>query len=175
MDDNCPFSPSFGLARKREECAESACAVYKRLMAHTPNATCLPFETLCLVALDNQGKMDEVKLKALVRLFRPNRNGDLTMLDFIKSCDKAYKASRLFRASIANSSQIDAAYESLINVVFYFILGLICLIILDLDPVKLFLSFSGIFLSFAFMFGSASAKYFEVNTSKNIFQPVVLR
>jgi hypothetical protein len=162
MDDNRPFSPSFGLARKREECVESACAVYKRLMAHTPNAVCLPFETLCLVALDNEGKMDEEKLKALVRLFRPNRSGDLTMLDFIKSCDKAYKATRLFQASIANSSQIDAAYESLINVVFYFILGLICLIILDLDPVQLFLSFSGIFLSFAFMFGSAGAKYFEV-------------
>eukprot|EP00550_Attheya_septentrionalis_P002041 CAMPEP_0198290392 /NCGR_PEP_ID=MMETSP1449-20131203/8286_1 /TAXON_ID=420275 /ORGANISM="Attheya septentrionalis, Strain CCMP2084" /LENGTH=1212 /DNA_ID=CAMNT_0043988897 /DNA_START=249 /DNA_END=3887 /DNA_ORIENTATION=- len=161
MDDNRPFSPSFGLARKREECVESACAVYKRLMAHTPNAICLPFETLCLVALDNEGKMDEEKLKALVRLFRPNRSGDLTMLDFIKSCDKAYKATRLFQASIANSSQIDAAYESLINVVFYFILGLICLIILDLDPVQLFLSFSGIFLSFAFMFGSAGAKYFE--------------
>ena len=65
--------------------------------------------------------------------------------------------------SVANSSKIDQAFESIFNIGFYAILACIILSWLNFDPLALFLSLSGIVLAFAFMIGSASAKYFEVS------------
>lgn len=101
-------------------------------------------------------------MKDLIKLFRPDRQGNLTMLDFVKSCDSVYKEMRLLRASIANSGQVDHAFEIIFNVFFYVILAIIVLVVFDFDPLALFVSVSGIILAFAFMIGSASSKYFEV-------------
>ena len=57
------------------------------------------------------------------------------------------------------------ALESIFNYVFYVVLACVILWILDIDPFALFLSLSSIILAFAFMIGSASAKYFEVCNS----------
>ena len=69
------------------------------------------------------------KVKALIKLFRPDRKGFLTKLDFVSSVDDVYKDLRLFRASLANSSSIDISFEAIINVVFYIVVILIVLLI----------------------------------------------
>jgi len=156
-----PFSIAFGPAGSREACIESAQQVYERLLLRTPGDDVLKFETLALLALNDDGTLEQEKAKDLVRLFRPDRQGNLTMLDFVKSIDSVYKEFRLLNASINNSSQIDRAFENIINIIFYTIVITIILSQFGFDPLALFLSLSSVILAFAFMIGSASAKYFE--------------
>jgi small-conductance mechanosensitive channel len=156
-----PFSFAFGPAYSREACIESAQEVYRRLMMRTPAETVLPFETLALLALTDTYEIDQRKAKDLVKLFRPDRQGYLTVLDFVKSVDSVYKEFRLLSASIENSSRIDRAFENLFNIVFYALVTTMILSQLGFDPLALFLSLSSVILAFAFMIGSASAKYFE--------------
>ena len=93
----------------------------------------LPFETIALLAFDDEDEtIDQGKARDLVRLFRPDREGRLTMLDFVKSVDSVYKEFRMLNASIQNSSQIDRAFESIFNVVFYFAVFTIVLSVLGL-------------------------------------------
>ena len=158
---------------------------------HTPGQAVLQFETLALIALNSDGKtVNQQKAKDLVKVFRPSREGRLTMVDWIKSVDSVYKQFRLLTASIDNSSQIDRAFENIINVVFYTIVITVTMSQLGLyvndivpvlttratvfltlyfllycfissNPLAMFLSLSSIILAFAFAIGSASAKYFE--------------
>jgi hypothetical protein len=113
-----PFSHAFGPADNREACIDSAQEVYRRLVTRSHDEQ-LQFETLALIALDANGEIDQVEAKALIKIFRPDRKGSLTMLDFVKSIDAVYKEFRLLAATIENSSQIDRAFEGIFNVVFY--------------------------------------------------------
>lgn len=90
------------------------------------------FETLGLVTVLDEAEIDQEKAKDLVKVFRPRRDGILTMLDFVKSTDSVYKEFRLLQASIQNSSQIDIAFENILNIFFYAILITIILSILGL-------------------------------------------
>lgn len=143
MDEDYPFSVSFGPADTREACVESAQNLYSRLMLLTPDEPVLQFDTLAVLAKEKDGEINVDGMKDLIRLFRPDRNGDLTCLDFVKSCDQVYKEMRMLRASIANSGQVDHAFEILVNIMFYLIVGIIILVVLDLDPLALFVSVSG--------------------------------
>lgn len=158
-----PFSGSFGLADRRESTIESAQAVYDRLLLRSPDPQTLHFDVLALVGVRKGGILDQEKLKAMIKLFRPDRDGALDCIDFVKAVDGVYRELRLLRASVANSSKIDRAFESIFNVIFYAILGCIILSQIGYDPLALFLSISGVVLGFAFMIGSASSKYFEVS------------
>ena len=79
----------------------------------------------------------------------------------MKSVDAVYKKAKLLRVSVKNREKIDMALERLLNIIFYTIIIVIILIILGLDPLALFLSFSSIILAFAFVVGSSAAKVFE--------------
>jgi hypothetical protein len=117
-----PFSHAFGPADNREACIDSAQEVYRRLVTRSHDEQ-LQFETLALIALDDvDGEIDQDEAKALIKIFRPDRKGSLTMLDFVKSIDAVYKEFRLLAATIENSSQIDRAFEGIFNVVFYTIM-----------------------------------------------------
>ena len=85
----------------------------------------------------------------------------MTLLDFVKSVDTVYKELSLMRASVANNSKMDRAFEKIINLGFYFVLACVVLSVMGVDPLVLFASISGFILAFAFMVGSAAAKYFE--------------
>jgi len=173
MDLSYPFSISFGLADTRAHCVESSQGVYRRLMCYNPKNTSgvLQFDAIASLAKSNDASTEEGekelvdadKMKDLIRLFRPDRQGNLTMLDFVKSVDAVYKKLRLLRASISSASQIDHATECIVNCFFYFLFFCILLARLKIDPLKFFLSMSSVILAFAFMIGSASAKYFEVS------------
>ena len=82
--------------------------------------------------MKDNGDIDQVKVRDLVKVFRPRRDGVLTMLDFVKSTDSVYKEFRLLQASIQNSSQIDIAFENILNVFFYAVLITIILSVLGL-------------------------------------------
>jgi hypothetical protein len=109
----------------------------------THEADKLKFETLLVVALNEDGTLDRGKIKMLKRLFKPNRNGDITLLDFIKACHDVYKRIKMFRAKTLNSAQLDDAFEQLINIVFYFALILVALTIFGVDPFNVFISLTG--------------------------------
>lgn len=166
MDIDFPFSISFGLADTREACIESSQEVYHRLLSATPGSEILHFNTIALVAADRNGTLDRDKLKDLVRLFRPERDGNLSMLDFVKSVDSVYKSMRLLRATIENSSQIDHAFENIFNVFFYITVFCVVLAQIGFNPHAIYLSLSSFILAFAFMIGSASAKYFDVSPTR---------
>lgn len=191
MDDKYPFSPAFGQAKTRELCVQSSQEVYDRLMLSASDCSALPFSILSVLAMTDSGEFVEAKIKSLIRLFRPDRQGNLSRLDFVKSIDTVYKQLRLLRASISNSgkaftlflpcivprtmlnrspptrsicfpAQIDAAFERIINLFFYFILVIIAAAILSINIWSVFLSFNTFFLGFSFLFGSAASNYFEV-------------
>jgi len=72
------------------------------------------------------------------------------MIDFVKSVDAVYRELRLLRASVNNSSKIDSAFENIFNIVFYFIILVIILGVMGLNPLEMFLAVTGVVLAFAF-------------------------
>jgi hypothetical protein len=76
MEKQFPFSYAFGPADTREAFIESAQKVYSRLLMRTPDQNVLHFETLALLAMHKDGTIDHQKAKDLVKLFRPDRQGD---------------------------------------------------------------------------------------------------
>ena len=88
-------------------------------MLRTPHLDSLPFETLALLAKTSDEKqgINQDKARELIKIFRPERDGTLGKLEFVKSIDAIYKQLRLLSANVTNSSQIDKAIESLINFV----------------------------------------------------------
>lgn len=161
LDTQFPFSVTFGPASTREDCVRSAESVYKQLKVATPNSQNVIFDTLALTSIQRDGTLDDHKLRELIKVFRPDREGNLTLLDFCKSVDAVYKELRLFRASVANAARVDRSFEKMINFVFYFVVGCVSLAILGIDPLALFAAISGFVLGFAFMIGGACSKYFE--------------
>ena len=48
----------------------------------------LDFQDICKIAEDGNGVKEVTKVLELVRLFRPNREGVITKLEFVKSIDR---------------------------------------------------------------------------------------
>jgi len=161
VDDKYPFTVAFGLADTREHCFESAQREYNRLLVLQNSGEVLHFNTIASVALQKDGEMEQDNMRELVRLFRPQRNGELSEVDFLKSTDSLYKEFRLLQASVSSSGSMGRAFEIMVNYVFFLILWCIILYIIGIDPVALFVSIAGIIVGFSFMIGSASSKFFE--------------
>lgn len=161
MDTDFPFSAAFGLADTREACIASAQDVYDKLMMkeRTINGE-LHFDTIAVLAIRRNGDFDNDRAKDLIRTFRPDRDGGISMVEFVRSVDNVYKELRMLRATVASSSKIDQAVEKIFNIAFYVLLVCVILAGTGFDPLALFLSMSSIILAFAFMIGSASSKYF---------------
>ena len=163
VDNVYPFSYAFGPANSRNICIESGQKVYERLLLRQSPKEVLHFNVIAELAVDRDGSMNSDKMKELVRIFRPDREGILTMIDFLKSVDNVYKEFRLIQASIENSGSVDRAFEMMVNYAFFTILWCVLLYICGIDPFALFLSLSAFVVGFAFMIGGASSKYFEVS------------
>jgi hypothetical protein len=161
IDDRFLFGVAFGPTTNRECCIQSGQSVYERLFARQGSDDVLHFDSIAEIAVCKDGTLNRPKLKALVRMFRPARDGELTMIDFLKSVDSVYKEFRVLQASIENAGTVDRAFELMVNWVFYIILWTIILYIVGLDPLGMFLSISSFIIGFAFMIGNASSKYFE--------------
>jgi hypothetical protein len=72
-----PFSVAFGPASTRAECIQSSEAIYSRLVG---GSALLKFDLLALLAIDDNGEVDDDKLKELIHLFRPDRQGNLSLV-----------------------------------------------------------------------------------------------
>lgn len=101
-----PFSGCFGPAGSREDTIVSSQEVYRRLLLKSDDEDVLNFEVLATIGVFSDGTLDQGKLVELIRLFRPDRDGTLSMVDFVRSIDKVYKEIRLLRASVTNSSKV---------------------------------------------------------------------
>lgn len=162
MDLEQPFSVAFGLASNRDQLISSSEKVYSRLLKLSPNSDILPFSVLASLYTDEDGSFDREKKLALQNVFRPDMNDEVTKLEFIKTCDNVYKKLRYFRASVGNSSVIDNVLESIINTLFFFVLALLIMSLLNLNPWPFLVSMSTLLVTFAFAFGPSAAKAIEV-------------
>ncbi len=134
MDIDRPFGQAFGSASNRNECILSSHTVYSRLMKMTPDDDVLPFATLNLLAVEEDEEEKQAKSAALLRLFCPDRHGNVTLLAFVQSCDSLYRRLRYFRASVGNASVIDNVLEAIFDGLFLLILFLVNLSILKFNP-----------------------------------------
>jgi hypothetical protein len=117
LDTPFMFSYEFGLVDTRESCIESAQEVYLRLLLNDPNSDVLNFNLLATVAQHaKNGTFNDAILKDLISLLRPDREGNISMIDFVKSVDAVYKKARLLRASVKISQKIDRAFEKIFDV-----------------------------------------------------------
>lgn len=168
LDSDYPFSPAFGCAKTRVEVVECAQRLYFDLMKIQKGITSehhqgpvLKFHTIALSAVQRRGIFDRQEVKDLLKVFRPARNGDITLLDFCKSIDCVYKEMRKLRANIANEGRMNAATERILNVVFYFLLICIGLAVVGVDPFTFFGACSAFLISFSFMIKQCSSNYFR--------------
>jgi hypothetical protein len=74
------FSFAWGEVSTRELCIISTQEVYKRLLSRTPHQSLLSFDVLALIAVLPDHTLEIDKLKDLIRLLRPDRDGKLGML-----------------------------------------------------------------------------------------------
>ena len=108
MDTDTPFGGPFGFCDTREACVACSQALYDRLMMQGSfiNGE-LHFNVIAYLATDKDGELNQEKTEKLIQLFRPDRDGGITLLEFVRSIDKVYKELRLLRATIAGSAKID--------------------------------------------------------------------
>jgi len=161
IDETEPFGGAFGPAGNRDQCIDSSHELYRRLHKLTPNLGAIPFSTISIGAEDINGMPDEDKMRALRRLFRPDKGDLLPLIAFIQSIDSVYKRLRYFRASVGNASVIDNVLEKIINGIFYFILSLALLTFMQINPYPLLVSMTSLLVSVSFALGPSVSKFVE--------------
>jgi hypothetical protein len=88
MQTEYPFSRFFGRADSREACVTSSAKVYDRLVDSQLGNTNLQFSTLAKVTKSTSSdRAQREKLKRLINLFRPNKDKELTPIDFTRVRD----------------------------------------------------------------------------------------
>lgn len=176
LESSYPFGQAFGKAETRHHVVDSAQHIYADLLKlqgrlklreiYESNggldpATILKFHTLSIVAMDDHGNLDVRMAKELMSVFRPTREGDISLVEFVKSVDAIYKEIRKLRASIANEGKMNAGTEKLINATFYFILAFLFLAALGLNPTVIFGGLAAFIISFSFCVSGASSDYIK--------------
>lgn len=121
----------------------------------------LKFDVIAELCEQPDGTLHPEELKNLIGLLRPDRDGYLSMAEFVKSVDSVYKEAKLIHASVKNSEKIDREFEKALNMPFYTIVTCIILSQIGLNPLALFISLSPLILGFSWMIGSASSNMFE--------------
>ncbi len=186
LDNRFLFSIAWGDTSTRESTIMASQNVFHKLNITSTDSSTLRFDIMTLAAVDEDGEINTKELKELIRLVRPDRDGNLTLLEFVKvraifengyldvlstlfqhfnqiqkSVDVVYKEARLLRAAVQNSEKVDRAFENVINIAFYFILGFAVLSQLGVNPTALFVAMSTNIVAFAFIIGPAMSKMFE--------------
>ena len=161
MDEPYPFGEAFGPATTRDEVLESAAKTYQRLLASSEQVV-LSCDVLYLLAEDEDGTtFDRSKKRNIRKLFHPDASNHVSSLSFVQACDSLYRRMRYFRASVGNASVIDHALESIVDGFYNFILCLVMLSILQINPWPLLVSISTLLVSVSFAVGPSAAKYIE--------------
>ena len=172
MDGSHPLSVPFGRADTRKSCTVSAQRIYERLLLKTPGAKELHFDTIMVLAMDQDGKLQKDKARALIRLFRPDRQGNISLIDFVRSCDRMYRRVRMFRATTLKSAQLDDAFERLVNFGFYFLLFFAVIVAIGLDATNIVAVSASVLLPLSFLFSASASKYVEVSLDSKQGTPI---
>jgi small-conductance mechanosensitive channel len=153
---------AWGDVGTREKMICTSQAVYWKLrrLSSDPEVG-LQFDVLAALTEQLDGTLHPDELKHLIRLLRPDRQGVLSLAEFVKSIDSVYKEAKLVHASVKNSEKIDREFEKALNIPFYTVVMCIILSQIGLNPLTLFISLSPLILGFSWMIGSASSKMFE--------------
>mmetsp|Transcript_6362 Transcript_6362/g.13250 ORF Transcript_6362/g.13250 Transcript_6362/m.13250 type:complete len:903 (-) Transcript_6362:51-2759(-) len=158
------FSSAFGPVESREECIKSSEILFRRLLKimNDGDNDSLDFNKVMRWLLRGCKTPEEKEKKErFAALFCPAKDGQLYIIDFIGAIDEVYKKVRLLQSAVKNSSHIDKSYESLVNIAFYFIVGVIALQMLGLNPWSLIVPLGAFLISLSFMIGDAAAQVFE--------------
>lgn len=126
-----------------------------------PSSSTLSFDVIGVLSIDSDGVEDESKKRVLRRMFRPDRFNEITLLAFVQTYDSVYKRLRYFRASVGNSSLIDQVLEQIVDGIFDFVLMLLILQLLKLNPWAILVSISTLLFSTAFAIGPSLSRYIE--------------
>ncbi|KAL7571640.1 hypothetical protein ACA910_011176 [Epithemia clementina (nom. ined.)] len=162
MDEEYPFGEAYGPADSRDACIQSANSLYRNLMKLDPTKDQLSFEMLALaIAEEEESEEYFMKRKAFRRLFRPDANGVLPLVAFVQSCDTVYRRLRYFIASVRNSSVIDKALEDMFNSFFFFVLTMLLMSVMRLNPWPMLVSVTSLLVSISFALGPSVSKYVE--------------
>lgn len=161
LDDEYPCGEAFGSVRTRDRCIAASHRLYWKLVKCLPGSTCINFDVLGLVAAEEDGTRDENKLKLVRKLFQPDANNELNLLAFVQSVDHIYKRARYLKSAYQNASAIDLELERILNILFYFVLTLILLSIMNFNPWPLLVSITSLLVSISFALGSSVSKYVE--------------
>lgn len=173
MDNMMPFTESYGPADTRINCVNSAKRLFRKLKLYAaekyPTETkkyprLLPYRVLselCEHLTKNENHEQDQLQKSLKKLFHPGKNHLLSLQSFVISCDNVYKRLKNLRASVANSSAIDIVLGDMFNIVFYFLVGLLVMVILNMNPFGLLLSITSVIVSFAFALGPTVSTLIE--------------
>lgn len=153
---------AWGDVSTRQKMVMNSQSVFWKLKRSPGDSTdALRFDTIAELCEQPDGTLHPDELKSLIRLLRPDRDGFLSLAEFVKSVDSVYKEAKLIHASVKNSEKIDREFEKALNIPFYTIVLCIILSQIGLNPLALFISLSPLILGFSWMIGSASSKMFE--------------
>eukprot|EP00586_Coscinodiscus_wailesii_P020942 CAMPEP_0172493634 /NCGR_PEP_ID=MMETSP1066-20121228/25037_1 /TAXON_ID=671091 /ORGANISM="Coscinodiscus wailesii, Strain CCMP2513" /LENGTH=878 /DNA_ID=CAMNT_0013263857 /DNA_START=100 /DNA_END=2736 /DNA_ORIENTATION=+ len=167
MNENEPFSSSFGPANDRDSCIKSARHVFHKLLFYAPRDKAkstdkIPFSVMATaLAEEENGEIDNAKIQDLRRLFHPDKDDYIDELSFVQACDHVYKKMRYLRASIGNAFLIDNMLEDIVDVICAIVITLAIIALMRYNPYKLLLSMTSLMVSFAFAIGPSVAKYIE--------------
>jgi len=104
LNTNYPFSSAFGLADSRKNCVKSTAKVYAKLLDLQSNKNALEFGTLGEIAMDSEGLIDRKKVKKLIKVLTPNKDKQLTLVEFTRSVDNVYRELKTLLAAIRNAT-----------------------------------------------------------------------
>jgi hypothetical protein len=152
---------AWGDVTTRQKMVMNSQIIYWKLNRLSTNCNGLSFDVLSSLSEQTDGTLHPEELKQLIRLLRPDRDGILSLAEFVKSVDSVYKEAKLVHASVKNSEKIDREFEKALNIPFYTIVISAILSQIGLNPLTLFISLSPLILGFSWMIGSASSKMFE--------------
>lgn len=110
LDSEYPFSHAFGRAKTRLEVIDcSQNNLNKNLMeiqklgsTAFKNSPVLKFHIITISVLNKRRLLDQKQVQELMTMFRPARNGDISIIEFCKSIDIVFREMRKVRARIAN-------------------------------------------------------------------------
>lgn len=157
-----PFGKPFGPAGDRKECVNSAQTVFQRLKKITPEAKSLPFDTIAVVVSQNESEeLRKSQRKGLERIFNPNEENQLSLGDFLQGCDTVYKQLLYFRASIDSRLEMEKSIGTLLDWAFCFLMTLIVLSILEIDPMHFVVPATSVLVSISFAIGPSAGKILE--------------
>lgn len=157
-----PFSVAFGRVKSRKQCTEGSIRLYNKLLRRQKAGSELHLDTISCVVFCDDHMLDQDAARWILQTFPTSATGCISLLEFVRGIDELYKRMVILLKSMVNATAIDRGYETVLNIIYFAVWGIVVLVVLGLDPLAFILGLSSIIVSFAFMIGPAMSSYFEV-------------